>query len=339
MKFHTEAGGPARGSILILVMWVLMLLSIFTLSVGYSARQRLRLLDRLEAREKLRGIAEAGVQTAVQAIRQEDLKAQKVDALNETWSRNDKGFNNMEVGNGYFSCTVVDEERKINLNQTNSTLILTRLFEYTAGLDEQAASDLAAAILDWRDEDNDVYESGAESRYYQALKPPYTAKNAALNTLEELLLVRGMTPAILEKIRAFVTLSGNSLVNLNTAPREVLLSLGFSEVLVKAVMAFRSGRDQEAGTSDDGVFADLSLAGQTLEASGYGGQNERSELENLIQSGKLDIHSEHFTIESRARLVNSSESLTVRCLTKRNVGITGWAEEYAVLPAESGAGK
>lgn len=330
MKFPTE------GSILILVMWVLMLLSIFTFSVGYSARQRLLLLDRLESREKLRAIAEAGVRTAIDAIQQKDLKAQKVDALNETWSRNDKGFEDVEVGNGFFSCTIVDEERKINLNQTGSALVLTRLFEQAAGLDEQSASDLAVAILDWRDEDDNPYESGAESRYYQSLNPPYAAKNLAVNTLEEFLFVKGMTPEILKSIRPYVTLSGSPRVNLNTVSKEVLLALGFSEALVKAVMAFRSGRDQQPGTHDDNAFTDLALAGEALEKSGYGGVNEKKELENLVQSGKLDIHSENFMIESRAHLAYSSELLTVRCITKRNVGITGWAEEYSVPAVEKG---
>lgn len=323
---------PIKGSILILVLWVLLLLSIFTFSAGYAARQRLLLLDRLEARESLRAIAEAGVQAGIQTLRQEDLKAQQVDSLNEEWSRDDLGLKNAEVGNGFFACKLVDEERKINLNQTNSTLILTRLFELAADLDEQAASELAETILDFRDEDDDPYQSGAESRYYQFLSPAYFSKNAAFDSLEELLFVKGMTPAILEKIRPFVTLTGSARVNLNTAPKEVLLALGFSEALVKAIEVFRSGRDQQAGTKDDMAFADLGAAAETLESSGSGGVAEKNELQNWAESGKLDVRSENFLIESRARLADSAESLTVRCVTKRNVGITGWSEEYAAIP-------
>ncbi|MHB8970600.1 MAG: type II secretion system protein GspK [Pirellulaceae bacterium] len=57
--------------------------------------------------------------------------------------------------------------------------------------------DVADAILDWMDEDDEPREYGAESSYYQALKPPYYAKNGPLDTVEELLLVRGVTPQLL----------------------------------------------------------------------------------------------------------------------------------------------
>ncbi|MCU0958599.1 MAG: general secretion pathway protein GspK [Pirellulaceae bacterium] len=57
--------------------------------------------------------------------------------------------------------------------------------------------DVADAILDWMDDDDEPREYGAESSYYQGLKPPYAAKNGLLDTVEELLLVRGVTPQLL----------------------------------------------------------------------------------------------------------------------------------------------
>lgn len=57
--------------------------------------------------------------------------------------------------------------------------------------------DVADAILDWIDEDEDAREYGCESEYYQGLDPPYCAKNGPLDTLEELMLVRGVTPELL----------------------------------------------------------------------------------------------------------------------------------------------
>lgn len=57
-------------------------------------------------------------------------------------------------------------------------------------------AELAAAIIDWRDEDQETTADGAEDEVY-ALLPgfPYTAKNAPFETLYELLLVRGIDPA------------------------------------------------------------------------------------------------------------------------------------------------
>jgi DNA uptake protein ComE-like DNA-binding protein len=56
---------------------------------------------------------------------------------------------------------------------------------------------IADAILDWIDEDDEAREYGAESAYYSTLEPPYAPKNGPLDTVEELLRVRGVTPEML----------------------------------------------------------------------------------------------------------------------------------------------
>lgn len=57
--------------------------------------------------------------------------------------------------------------------------------------------DVADAILDWIDEDDEPRDFGAESEYYTTLDPPYAPRNGPLVSVEELLLVRGVTPALL----------------------------------------------------------------------------------------------------------------------------------------------
>ncbi|EAQ78869.1 type II secretion system protein GspK [Blastopirellula marina] len=57
--------------------------------------------------------------------------------------------------------------------------------------------DIADAILDYIDEDDEPREFGAEVDYYSGLDPPYAPKNGPLETVEELLLVRGVTPQLL----------------------------------------------------------------------------------------------------------------------------------------------
>jgi hypothetical protein len=57
--------------------------------------------------------------------------------------------------------------------------------------------DIANAIADWLDGDDVPREGGAESEAYQGLGSPYKAKNGPLNSLDELLLVQGVTPQLL----------------------------------------------------------------------------------------------------------------------------------------------
>jgi hypothetical protein len=57
--------------------------------------------------------------------------------------------------------------------------------------------DIADSIIDWLDSDDTPRTNGAENSYYQALSPSYQCKNGPLDSLEELLLVRGVTPQLL----------------------------------------------------------------------------------------------------------------------------------------------
>src|SRR5262249_10422864 len=57
--------------------------------------------------------------------------------------------------------------------------------------------DIANSILDWLDPDDSPRTSGAENDYYQSLSQPYSCKNGPLDSLEELLLVKGVTPQLL----------------------------------------------------------------------------------------------------------------------------------------------
>ena len=58
-------------------------------------------------------------------------------------------------------------------------------------------TEVAEAILDWVDEDEESRESGAESDYYETLPTPYSAANGPLRSVDELLLVRGVSPTLL----------------------------------------------------------------------------------------------------------------------------------------------
>ena len=97
-----------------------------------------------------------------------------------------------------FRFGLVDESSKLNLNilPQIDTLMLdggrTLLMALPAMTEE-----VADAIMDWIDSDTEARDYGAEDGYYTSLEPPYTAKNGPLESIEELLLVRGVTPELL----------------------------------------------------------------------------------------------------------------------------------------------
>ena len=92
---------------------------------------------------------------------------------------------------------LMDESAKLNLN-----LLLQMKLEddqiHTLLMNIPGMTvDTADAILDWIDTDDTKRPYGAESATYEGMTPPYKAKNGALESLDELLMVKGVTPALL----------------------------------------------------------------------------------------------------------------------------------------------
>lgn len=92
---------------------------------------------------------------------------------------------------------VVDEAGKINVNALlqfdSSGKVGHDMLMKLPGMTDEIAN----AILDWIDSDDQPRTGGAESDYYSGLNPPYLAKNGPIESLDELLLVRGITPDLL----------------------------------------------------------------------------------------------------------------------------------------------
>lgn len=89
------------------------------------------------------------------------------------------------------------EAGKLNINSADEEEV-RRLFEAVLiDLDLQNWEELLEAFLDWRDPDDEMRPAGAESDYYTALVPGYYAKNGNLDTIDELLLVKGFSSAVL----------------------------------------------------------------------------------------------------------------------------------------------
>ncbi|MEL7498096.1 MAG: hypothetical protein AAFN77_10830 [Planctomycetota bacterium] len=93
---------------------------------------------------------------------------------------------------------LVDESCKINLN----TLPFSDALQPGSGRNILMAlpnmtEDIADAIMDWLDADDDVRDFGAESSFYESLNPAYQTKNGPMDSLDELLLIRDVTPQLL----------------------------------------------------------------------------------------------------------------------------------------------
>lgn len=94
---------------------------------------------------------------------------------------------------------VTDEASKLNLNHATAEQLLKLVRLAVGDSTEIIPEDIVDAIIDWRDPDSDVHGPAVdtEGEYYRGLDKPYMIKNGPFDTVEELLLVKGMTGLIL----------------------------------------------------------------------------------------------------------------------------------------------
>jgi len=96
---------------------------------------------------------------------------------------------------GFIHYSIRDENGKININ-TASRDVLTKALAANGLLLGSDRDTIIDSILDWIDKDDQHRVNGAESDYYRGLSPAYAAKNGPLDSLEELLKIRGVTPEL-----------------------------------------------------------------------------------------------------------------------------------------------
>jgi len=152
------------------------------------------------------------------------------DSLEDDWAERGQ-IQNTTIGDVNTSINVTDQERLININRLSNKSnreynriheSLMRLVDILE-LDELTDFEIAQRITDYIDNDE-------EGDYEE------DAKNAPLTTIEEMIQIPGITPAILygyinedgEKIKGladFIGLWGTARINLNTASRETLMAI------------------------------------------------------------------------------------------------------------------
>lgn len=295
-----------NGSIFIIVLWALLLLGSLALAVGAYVQPLLRVTSRFQQNTERFFIAKAGaIKTAVEM---QKYATNSWQSLNEPWANDTNLSRETSLGAGYFTRQgkvidsdserggLIDAERKININTALSE-VLQNCLVLVGGLSSSKAADIAAAIIDWRDADDTETPGGAESRYYEFLTPPYRCKNGNFETMEELCLVKGVTPELFSIMADYFTVYGRGKVNINTACEEILKSVGMGADLTGKIIEFRKGKDGKLGTDDDGIFKSATQIADLL-------SKEKDlpvkQSQQIIDC--LDVRSECFSGRSLGRL-------------------------------------
>lgn len=186
--------------------------------------------------------------------------------LNDVWAA---PFPPMPLEGGVVSLTIVDEDRKLNLNamvqngvqNQPAILRIQRLFTI---LDVNV--DLVQGIIDWITPVGGGALGGGGD-YYLGLKPPYQPRYGAMPTMGDLQMVKGFNEAIFNRVSPFLTVMPVTTVNANTAPPQVLASLEpelmEDQKLVQEIVEARAIRPFSQ-TTDITNLPDLGQIGQRL---------------------------------------------------------------------------
>ena len=339
-RYKSRSRFYVNGVILIFALWIMFLLSLFALYLGYGARQKAIIVKRLGQRDSTRLIAEAGVKKAIFEINRDNDTG--VDSFSDYWALNDADFKDIKVGKGRFNVFynhseggkinkifgIVDEARKVNINKAGITT-LQRLFEVVLDMNNYDAKALAASIVDFRDADStlSIPQGSAEDSYYKHLSEPYDCKDANFESLDEVLLVRGMNKNIFDKIKGFITVYGDSkMVNINTASGEVLYAVGIGKGLVDKIISYREGEDKEIATLDDNIFNSPGSVVAQLSRYYSLSADEVANLSNVVAAGFIGVSSSYFSISSYAKLDYSAVTENINCIVDRGGNILFWRE-------------
>jgi len=193
----------ADASILVGLLWCLAILTVVVIGVLHTARLDLRVVKNYGDKIQAHYLALAGVEKAKALIFQDAVDRRR-SAKNHSGALYDdpQDFRDVSFGRGEFRVFrrarpdegegliygIGDEESRLNIN-TADTNHLAKVQDMTP--------DIVAAIVDWRDPDNEVTPGGAEADYYMSLQPPYRPRNGPLQTVRELLMVRGVSHELL----------------------------------------------------------------------------------------------------------------------------------------------
>jgi general secretion pathway protein K len=256
-----------RGIALILVLWVLTLLNVLVLEFCFSMRTETNITRNFKEGTQLYFYAQGGIQRAAAEViyrsdpaihnrRQNPEQPEGSPEIEAEWKVDGTPYA-VAFQSGEAQVRVRSESGRISLNNAPDAL-LRKVMKYFVEVGEERDV-IIDSILDWRDADDLHRLNGAENDYYRSLPEPYDCKNAFFDTVEEMMLVRGVTPELFFGRRVkeekegegqggltvgfkdvFTVFSSAPNVDINSASLEVIIVLfGVSREIAEKVVETR----------------------------------------------------------------------------------------------------
>ena len=334
MKLSIRHKAPRQSFALIIALLAVFVLSANVAVLWYSMRVDMKLAGESQYEPNLLWLGQSGVELARYVLAQEAaIPNEPYDALNQIWAGGPGGIgesnsvlvgislDHFPVGDGWVSVKIIDEERKANINTVTPQFLNQALT--AMGADANDLPIVSDSILDWIQPGDNPRLSGAKNSYYMSLNPPYYCKEAPMDDISELLLVKGVTGAMYDgrgenstkgapkgfggspfsapsyafHLNDVFTPFSDGKININTADANTLqLIPGVDQATAEAIIKTRAGPDGAEGTEDDTPYTsagDVQRAGVDPEAARF-------------ISAYGDVRSHTFEVHVTAHYANSS---------------------------------
>jgi len=253
-----------RGIALFLVLWVMALLTVIAGEFCYFVRTEANITRNFKEETQTYYIAMSGLSFAIGELVVNELVPLQVKApVGQEEKEDIRPRINTDIpatpfGDGQFKVERENESGKVNLNKAGAPLLKMMLSNFE--IDDANKNIIVDSIMDWRDKDSFHLLNGAEDDYYLSLPQPYKSKNGDFTSIEELLLVRGVTPGIfyggLKDMVAVYQDKETGLdnriiakfdfdkININAASPRMLRALPrMTEDVVQAIIKYREKKD------------------------------------------------------------------------------------------------
>jgi len=159
------------------------------------------------------------------------------ETLNQAWKRHKSNqvidgispisYPTAKEGPYTISGSLIDIQGRFNLNNLTDPqyhVVFSRLIQVVSpNIDQATSMEMIKAIVDWI---TPGLKETPFDAYYLKLNPAYHAAHNLMASVSELLLVKGITPDLFNKLEPYITaLPTPTQININNAPIPVLMSL------------------------------------------------------------------------------------------------------------------
>ncbi len=178
-----------RGFALLIVLWTLALLALLGSTITAAGRSEARIASNLLAAANAQAAADAGIAVAAYHL---------LDNADQHWQA-DSVPRHVRIGGSDVTLVLQDQRGKIDPNDATAGLMAALLRQL--GVPDQTATTLGSAILDWR-----VANDTGLTAAYTAARHTFGPPHEPFESLDELSLVLGMTPALMNRMRPHLSL-------------------------------------------------------------------------------------------------------------------------------------